>query len=394
MNMGLFSKEIRDYKVMEKYKKSLDAFFVFGETERYRLYLDKRLKQYILRQDKQNPKNVVYLGWLRGQTCIFFDKIFYINQISYTGRVDNPLNYIDIETGNAGNMNVLSNKGAWFAMHWHCRDIVQKIYIQQNTLVIDVNRYKEDSHSEKECLYSIHITYDANRFNIERIFTETSVEEQNKQQKNTDVCDKNVNSLHTSVSDVKKPGLTYGDDIALQTKTENVVVNKVTYDLETIASGLAELATKEYVDLVGFCGKNNILYDERKLFISTFAYYYKVWMFNFTTITVGQAEKIEAVYKQKFSAFNRKMYEEDSYKAVLSNEEHLEEMLSLVDKSIRTSYHENNYTFIDDGLTDSFILSFITNLEDKGKIKESIAKKIFDVWAYTAKQAEKQMIVE
>ena len=52
-------------------------------------------------------------------------------------------------------------------------------------------------------------------------------------------------------------------------------------------------------------------------------------------------------------------YEEDSYKAVLSNEEHLEEMLSLVDKSIRTSYHANNYTFIDDGLTDSFILSFI-----------------------------------
>ena len=32
MNMGLFSKEIRDYKVMEKYKKSLDAF----------LYLEKR----------------------------------------------------------------------------------------------------------------------------------------------------------------------------------------------------------------------------------------------------------------------------------------------------------------------------------------------------------------
>lgn len=357
--MGLFSKELRDYKVMEKYKKGLDEFFVFGETDRYRLYLDKRLKQYILRQDKQNPKNVVYLGWLRGEICIFCNNIFYINKVSYTGRIDNPLNYIDIETGNAGSMNVLSNKGCWYAMHWHCQDIVKEINIQQNTLVININRYKEGAHDEKDCTYSIYITYDAGRFNVERIFSETSVEEQNKQQ-----------------------------------KIDNVVVNKVTYDAETIARGLAELATKEYVDLIGLCGKNNVLYDERKLFISTFAYYYKVWMFNFTTITVGQAEKIEVVYKQKFNAFNRKMYEEDSYKAVLGNEEQLEEMLNIVDKSIRTSYHANNYTFVDDGLTDSFILSFITNLEDKGKIKESIVKKIFDVWAYTAKQAEKQMIVE
>lgn len=64
--MGLFSKEIRDYKIMERYRKSLDAFYEFGETEKYRLLMDKKLKQYILRQDKDNPKKVVYLGWMRG----------------------------------------------------------------------------------------------------------------------------------------------------------------------------------------------------------------------------------------------------------------------------------------------------------------------------------------
>lgn len=182
--MGLFRKELSDYKVMEKYKKSLDDFYIFGETEKYRLYLDKPLNQYIMRQDKQNPKQVVYLGWLRGEKCVFHGRIFYINKWSYTGRSENPLNYIDVETGNAGHLSVLSNKGCWIAMHWHCQDNVNNFTIKDDKIVIEVTRYKADAHNEKEFSYVIYVTYDKGQFKIEHMFPEEyiSVELKTKKQ--------------------------------------------------------------------------------------------------------------------------------------------------------------------------------------------------------------------
>lgn len=164
--MGLFHKELSDYKVMEKYKKNLDDFYVFGETEKYRLYLDKRLNQYIMRQDKQNPKQVVKLGWLRGEKCVFHDRIFFINKWSYTGRSENPLNYIDVETGNSGTMSVLSNKGCWLAMHWHCQDTVNSLDIKDDKIVIDVTRYKENAHDEKALSYLVYISYEKGKFKV------------------------------------------------------------------------------------------------------------------------------------------------------------------------------------------------------------------------------------
>ena len=182
--MGLFRKELSEYKVMEKYRKSLDDFYVFGETEKYLLYLDTRLNQYIMRQDKQKPKQVVKLGWLRGEKCVFHNRIFYINKLSYTGRSENPLNYIDIETGNAGQLSVLSNKGCWIAGHWHCQDNVNNFAIKDDKIVIEVTRYKADAHNEKEFSYTIYITYDKGQFKIERLLpkADISVEVKTKKQ--------------------------------------------------------------------------------------------------------------------------------------------------------------------------------------------------------------------
>ncbi len=168
--MGLFSKHLSNYKVMERYRGRLNDFYVFGETERYRLYLDKCLNQYIMRQDKQNPKHVVSLGWLRGEKCVFHDTIFYINKWSYTGDSKNPLNYIDVETGKSGSISVLSNKGCWIAMHIHCQDVVDSFTVKEDRIVIEVTRYKEDGHSEKEFSYIIYITYENGKFEINREF--------------------------------------------------------------------------------------------------------------------------------------------------------------------------------------------------------------------------------
>lgn len=168
--MGLFKKELRDYKVMEKYRKGLDDFYLFGETEKYNLYLDNGLNQYIMRQEKANPKNVVKLGWLRGLVCVFHDRIFFINKRSYTGRSENPLNYIDIETGNSGTLSVLSNKGCWLAMHWHCQDTVNSLDIKDDKIVLEITRYKEDAHDEKELSYLVYISCEKGKFEIYQKF--------------------------------------------------------------------------------------------------------------------------------------------------------------------------------------------------------------------------------
>ncbi len=173
--MGLFCKELGDYKVMGKYRKSLDDFYVFGETEKYWLYLDKSFNQYIMRQDKQNYKKVVYLGWLRGEKCVFHGKIFYINRWSYTGCSENPLNYIDVETGNSGHLSVLSNKGCWINMHLHCQDNVNNFTIKDDKIVIEVTRYKADAHNEEEFSYVIYVTYDRGEFKIEYILPKEDI---------------------------------------------------------------------------------------------------------------------------------------------------------------------------------------------------------------------------
>ena len=218
--MGLFIKEIRDYKILERYRKSLDAFYEFGETEKYRLLMDKKLKQYILRQDKENPKKVVYLGWLRGKYCVFHDKIFYINTISYTGNAENPLNYIDVETGNAGKMSVLSNKGFWLAMHWHCQDVVNEFGIKEDALVLEVTRYKESSHNEKEFTYTAYVTYNNGQFHVDYVFPDLPARKRNNSEKAVEGTEEKPSSIHQETPSVKKPGLIYGDDIVLQVKSE------------------------------------------------------------------------------------------------------------------------------------------------------------------------------
>lgn len=366
--MGLFRKNLSEYRVMEKYKKRLDDFYIFGETEKYRLFLDKQFNQYILRQEKQNPKNVVTLGWLRGNVCVFHDRIFYINKWSYTGRSENPLNYIDIETGNAGSMSVLSNKGCWIAMHWHCQDNVNSFTIQGDKLVIEVTRYKENAHNEEEFSYSVHIKYADGQFQINYVFPEKNTQNASVTETNT-MCERKIR---------------HPDEAISATQSQNNSSSKKYYSIADMAGAMAEICIHELVDIMGICSKHNVHYDEKKLIIATFAYFYTVWLFNFANITAGQADALEETYKEKFSLFNRKQYENEPFKNVIENEHLLAEQLVRVDRRVRSSYHANSHTFVDDGISDDFILEFVDSQESKEIIKAEIVIKILKDWAYKA----------
>jgi hypothetical protein len=166
------------------------------------------------------------------------------------------------------------------------------------------------------------------------------------------------------------------------------------YSTEDMAGAMAEICLKELADIMDICEKNNVPYNEKKLIVSTFTYFYAIWIFNFENITVGQEEELQEIYKKKFSLFNRYHYENEPFKEVIENEQMLVEQLERVYKRIRKSYQSNNHTFVDDGVSDEFILEFVESKELKEFIKPEIVIKVLKDWAAKAALAGKEFEIK
>ena len=171
--MGLFgSKPIYKCRILEKYKvdPEKEQCGLVGETVQYRIYRFKEdgiSSTYLLRQEKSNPKKVVYLGQAKENMCICGNKLFAIDRINYTSRTNHPVYCIDVDTGESIELPVLSDKGCYFAMHWHCQDCVESISLRDDTIILAVTRYREKSHGEEELRYRAHIRYENGRFSKE-----------------------------------------------------------------------------------------------------------------------------------------------------------------------------------------------------------------------------------
>lgn len=176
--MGIFrDKEIYKYSILEKYKKGVNDCTLVGETENYRIYTLKHQTlsdTYFLRQEKRNPKNVVYLGPAHKHIGVFKNKIFSINRISLTGRAQHPLFCTDVETGERKEMHLLSDKQCIISvpgrLNFYCQDMVESISVVDNSVSIKVTRYKEGVNYEEEATYQIFIRHDGNTFSVEKKF--------------------------------------------------------------------------------------------------------------------------------------------------------------------------------------------------------------------------------
>ena len=107
-----------------------------------------------------------------------------------------------------------------------------------------------------------------------------------------------------------------------------------------------------------------------------------------------QYDEIEEIYKKHFCNFNRKQFEDQPFKSVVENESDFFEQLKLVDRRVRESYHAHNKMFVDDGISDEYILEFLENAADKDAIKDEIVYKILKDWAFVAQEAGKQSAVK
>lgn len=182
--MALFgNKPIYKYHILERYRNSIDECSIVGETSTYRILTLKHgySSTYFLRQDKKNPKKVVYLGPAHNKICVYRDTIISINRMSTTNSASHPFFFTDIATGERKSIKFLSDKTCRITVsdattirsHIYCQDMVESIKIEDEAAVAEVTRYEEDTYLE-EFTYHIRIGHNGTNFTREYIYPQKS----------------------------------------------------------------------------------------------------------------------------------------------------------------------------------------------------------------------------
>ena len=130
----------------------------------YRTYSDGS-GGYVLRQDKQNPMNVVYFGDCKIHNCVFHGYLFQVNRSGEIGRFG--ITGKNIQTGEIRNFSWLSDKANTYVINgfgrFYCQDSVNKVFIKDGKLVFKITRKKSDYSPEednKNNKYDVDTDYD------------------------------------------------------------------------------------------------------------------------------------------------------------------------------------------------------------------------------------------
>lgn len=168
--------------------------------------------------------------------------------------------------------------------------------------------------------------------------------------------------------------------------------DKKPFSVDALTPEVFNAAVNEWQAIERICQDAQVTYDQSKLVVSTFSYFYIVWMFGFTGIRSGQAMELQEKYVEKFIEYNRESFGNYTYAQVIENEKIISPMLTSVDRRIRDSWHANNRTLVDDQVWDEYINEFITDAEMAAKVKSQIARRIMDVWFMLGRKADEEYL--
>lgn len=168
-------KSIYKYNMLEKYKINLElakndgntVVEKIGESLNYNFYKfrekDATLSYfYILRQDKKNPKKVVYFGNYEDINCIYNEHLFLTRKSGELNRFDHFI-CLNVETGEKttyrwkspfGYMEVINGYGRFYN-----QDSIEKIYVENNKMIMEVKRTKTPDKEAQEYEYNIDMNY-------------------------------------------------------------------------------------------------------------------------------------------------------------------------------------------------------------------------------------------
>lgn len=169
--------------------------------------------------------------------------------------------------------------------------------------------------------------------------------------------------------------------------------NKAVFSTDTLGSYLMS-KTLEAVNAVREkCNQNGVSYLQEKLFVATSAYCYVLWMVSFKNITLRKSFEIEEKYRREIVNLFKALHSTSKLE-VMRDEKAYKAYLWDVNVKIRTPYEENGMILSDYGITDAFIMEFISHPEELQVIKEEMALLLFDGWVKEAKQLAESAYIE
>lgn len=189
--MGFLNKEPYECKILEAYKIDIEKTNsiykvnnsreepelltkreyceLIAESNKYNFYSYRTYSDgsggYVLRQDKQNPMNVVYFGDCKMHNCVFHGYLFQVNHSGEIGRFG--ITGRNIQTGEITRFSWLSDKGNAYVIRgygrFYCQDSVNKVFIKDGKLIFKITRKKSNyspKGSSKNDKYDIDTDYD------------------------------------------------------------------------------------------------------------------------------------------------------------------------------------------------------------------------------------------
>lgn len=200
-------------------------------------------------------------------------------------------------------------------------------------------------------------------------------EESTADKKITHICLSNQNETPTEHGNFN----TYAKDILLA-PTETITAEKAQSQLQSqpkefnaidLAKELSEKCAKTVIQINRKCNEIGIDYNERQLAISTFAYFFAQWAYTSKSITFAQVEKVQELYKEQFSEFNKVEFQDDSFKDVMENEQMFDATLERFLQYAKIYFNNETNSFSNE-MIEKYILEFILSKADLDRLKDNI----------------------
>lgn len=167
---------------------------------------------------------------------------------------------------------------------------------------------------------------------------------------------------------------------------------KEPFSADKVTTELFATVDKECQVIEAIMQNTQTTYDYVTLVTATFSYFYIIWIFSFEGLKVYQSEEVEKRYIENFITYTKTVFANAPYKAVLESESAFKDMLKRVDRRVRISYQENNYTLVDDGLSEEFLQEFVTDVTAIEKNTSTISKRIFEDWRAAGADADQRYL--
>ncbi len=172
----IFKKPIYDYKMLDKFKINIDkcqkkkeiCLEKMCESNNYIFYKYQEKNEwyypaYILRQSKENKKNVVFFGNFLPFYCIYKGHLFLAEESGELFKGRDLITCINVENGNVTRYKWKSEYGIVRNINGYgrvyCQDSIKKVYVSNDTLIIEITREKTNDESANDYKYNYSMDY-------------------------------------------------------------------------------------------------------------------------------------------------------------------------------------------------------------------------------------------